>query len=127
MENIRPAVKSFGYLKSSALPESTRLVYILEEQGKRKIIGQYNIKEKTFFSEKIRSKHYLKKYHGWGLDSEVFLDMCDAGLKYLIIHDKESNSFFKIKTATFKEHMQSFYIPPHRSQFVVSEEYWEKY
>lgn len=126
MEDIRPVIKSYGYLTSSALSESTRLVYLMEEQGKRKIIGQYDIKEKIFSSERFRSKHYLRKYQGWGIDSEVFHDMCSAGLKYLVIHDKESNSFFKIKTATFKEHMQSFYIPPHRSQFVVSEKYWVK-
>jgi hypothetical protein len=124
MENIRPAVKSFGYLKSSALPESTRLVYILEEQGKRRIIGQYNIKEKTFFSERIRSKHYLKKYHGWGLDSEVFLDMCDAGLKTIMIHIQDDNKTISIGVDAFKEAMQSFYIPPHRPQVVVSEIHW---
>ena len=87
-----------------------------------KIIG--NLEDGVFTKNVKRSKHFMKIFNGWGIQSSVFNGI-ESRCKEIVINDIESNLIYKTNTKIYREH-GILKDMGHGMQIFLDEKYFEK-
>ncbi len=73
-------------------------VYVETPKGKKKA-GV--LKGDTFFKHVKKSKHLLRKFNAWGIDSRVLAALQSQGCKNVVVHDTESRIIYSVSLEVY--------------------------
>src|SRR3990167_11459106 len=82
------------------------------------------LEDGVFTKNVRRSKHFMKIFNGWGIQSSVFNGI-ESRCKEIVINDTESNLIYKTNTKTYREH-GILKDMGHGMQIFLDEKYFEK-
>ena len=89
---------------------------------KDKVIGK--LVDGVFTKNVKRSRHFMKIFNGWGIQSSVF-DGIELRCKEIVINDTESNLIYKTNIKTYRER-GILKDMGHGMQIFLDEKYFEK-
>ena len=99
-------------------------IYIKQDDGKSRKIGY--VKDKTFYTTRKKSKHFMKKLNAWGLDAETLIEIrLEYGVEEIVILDTESNKRYVAKCSDFDIYGNYLHFKPYKAQKFLEEKYWK--
>lgn len=94
-------------------------IYITDGFGNRKKLGTRN--GNTFFSYRKRSKHFFRKYNGWGIDIDI---IHHEAIERFVIFDSENNMRYEATKEHFLQFGKQWNTPGHGEQLILPIQHW---
>jgi len=99
-------------------------IRITQDDRQKRIVGEFV--DEIFYTNRKRSKHFMRKLQAWGIDAKVFDELKERGLKRVVLKDVESNKKVKAEVQDFEKYGKFLHFKPYRAQIFLNEDYWKE-
>lgn len=100
-------------------------IKIMQVDGKTKLIGHFDEKDKTLYIRKKKSVHFYNKTKSWAVDAAVFTTLVEEHQMAAVhILDIESGTRYYASVDAFLNHSTFLNFKPFGLQRFLSEFYW---
>lgn len=103
-----------------------RPIRVKQSNGEIRKVGVYDDETKTLYIYRKKSKHFMHKIKAWGLDAEIFDQLCESGLKDIILYENESHTKYRVKVKDFLNNGLYLHFKPYRVQIFLKEKHWKE-
>ena len=100
-------------------------VYITQEDNKKRNIGTYDTEKNLFLSVRSYSRHFMRKYQGYGLDKKVLVDLVSKNSR-IVIFDEELNIRYETTAKIFWNKKIENHYWKHNTQCFMSILYFDE-
>lgn len=97
-------------------------VVITEDNGNKRIIGEYDKENKIFITHREGEKHLFRKYNAWAVDKKVVEMLQKEGNPLIVIIDVKNKVRYEISTKDFIKYANEIQYYEHRKQLYVPKE-----
>lgn len=110
--------------KKKQIKNKVRIIQVKEADGKIKKIGKYDEDKNTFYTERDKTTHFMRKYNAWGLDLKTVEFLAQRQAK-VHVKDKESKWEYECYAKDFILYGKEYEYNQHRPQYFLNIEKWQ--
>ena len=105
---------------------------IINVNGRELKIGNYDTEDKTWYIDRDKERHFMRKIESWGLDENMYKFLKNEGMLKVIIRDYNTGETWEIDVEDIENHKRYLHFKnlkgkvDHKTQIFIAEKHWEK-